>query len=234
MNIVAVTTPKQTKQFIDLPHSLYAGDPYYVPEIYIGQQELFNPKKNPFFKHSKVALFLAKDGDKLLGRIAAIRNNNYNEYVETNVGFFGFFDVVENYEVAKALLNKAVAWIKSENLEAIYGPTNFSTNDTAGLLVEGFDDPPSVMMTYNKPYYAEFLERYGFVKQKDLLAYVTTKETVSMKSVKIAGMLEERLKRKGITCRGVNMKKFREDIQKVKEVYQAAWEKKLGFCTSYK
>ncbi|MEM8907596.1 MAG: hypothetical protein AAGD05_07100 [Bacteroidota bacterium] len=229
MKIVEVNNEKLKKRFIDFPHDLYQGDVNYVPEIYVGQKELMSPKKNPFFKHSKVQLYLAMEGNKIVGRIAAIRNNNYNEYIDVKVGFFGFFDVIDNYEVAKALLDQAVAWIKAENLEAVLGPANFSTNDTAGLLIEGFDSPPTVMMPYNRPYYATFVERYGFHKKNDMLAYEVTEDKVSMKSVKIAGMLEERLKRKGIQIRSVRMKKFYEEARRIKEVYNQAWEKNWGF-----
>ena len=123
MTIVEVTTEKLKKTFIDFPHDLYADDPIYVPEVYIGMKELMDPKKNPFFKHSKVQLFLAMEGKKVVGRIAAIRNNNYNDYINTNVGFFGFFDVINNYEVAKALLDTVVEWIRKEGLDSILGPT---------------------------------------------------------------------------------------------------------------
>lgn len=230
MNIIEVNSKKLKKRFIDFPHDLYADDPNYVPEIYVGQEETMSPKKNPFFKHSKVQLFLAVDDrQKILGRIAAIRNNNYNEYINVSVGFFGFFDVVNDYKVAKSLLDKAIEWVKNEKLDAILGPTNFSTNDTAGLLVEGFDDPPVIMMTYNKPYYMDFLESYGFKKKTDLLAYLLTKDKISMKSVKIAEMLEERLKRKGIHIRSVNLKRFKEEAQQINSVYKQAWEKNWGF-----
>lgn len=229
MQINPVTTSKQTKQFIDFPHDLYADDPNYVPEIFIGQQELLSPQKNPFFQHSKAQCFLAMDGGKIVGRIAAIYNRNYNAFAERNVGFFGLFDVIDNYEVAKALLDKAVEWCSSENIEAILGPTNFTTNDTAGLLVEGYDSPPTVMMTYNKPYYLDFLKKYGFEKQMDMFAYEVTSDVVNMKSVKIAGMLEERLKKRGVVIREVNMKNFKQELAGVREIYKGAWEKNWGF-----
>jgi len=229
MRITEVSTSKQKKQFIDFPHDLYEGDENYVPEIFIGQKELMDERKNPFFQHSKVQLYLAWRDEKIVGRIAAIRNNNYNEYVNGNVGFFGFFDVIEDYEVAKTLLDTAVNWVKKEGLDGIIGPANFSTNDTAGTLVEGFELPPVVMMPYNKRYYPEFLERYGFRKKMDLLAYHVTEETVNMKSVRIAGMIEERLKKKGIIIRSINTKKFKEEVRKVREVYNAAWDKNWGF-----
>ena len=228
-NIVEVKSGRDKKRFIDFPHDLYKGDPNYVPEIYIGQKELLSEKKNPFFQHSKAQLYLAYHGTKIVGRIAAIRNNEYNRFANANVGFFGLFDVIEDYEVAKMLFDTASDWVKKENLDAILGPTNFSTNDTAGVLVEGFDRPPVIMLTYNKPYYITFLERYGFEKQMDMLAYHVTEETVNKKSVRIANMIGERLKKRGVEVRPVNMKKFKQEVNAIREIYKGAWDKNWGF-----
>jgi GNAT superfamily N-acetyltransferase len=229
IEIIEVNGKQQKKRFIDFPHDLYEGDPNYVPEIFIGQQELLDEKKNPFFQHSKAQLFLALKGGKVVGRIAAIRNNEYNRFAHANVGYFGFFDVIEDYQVAQKLLDTACAWVKKEGLDAVLGPTNFSTNDTAALLVEGFDKPPVIMMTYNKPYYQQFLERYGFEKKMDMLAYYTNQEMVNMKSVRLAQMIEERLAKKGITFRPANLKRFKQEIKIVSEVYKAAWDHNWGF-----
>jgi len=171
MQIIKVSTKKQKKQFIDFPHDLYKGDPNYVPEIYLGMQELLNPKKNPFFEHSNADLFLAFRDKKIVGRIAAIQNNNYNEFANTNVGYFGFFDVINDYSVAEKLLQTVVDWVKEKGHDGLYGPTNFSTNETAGILIKGYDRPPVINMTYNKPYYVDFVQRFGFAKQMDLFAY---------------------------------------------------------------
>ena len=229
MEIIEVTNNKLRKQFIDFPHDLYENDANYVPELYIGQKELLSTKKNPFFKHSKLSLFLAKKDNKLVGRIAAIRNNNHNEYHNERVAFFGCFDVIENYDIAKALLDTASDWAKQEGLNAIVGPANISSNDTWGMLVEGYDDAPYVMMTYNKPYYKTFVEKYGFEKKMDLLAYTMTPEGANKRSIRLANAVEERLKRKNIVIRSVNMKDFKNEAKKIKDVYNKAWEKNWGF-----
>lgn len=226
---VPLNNKKLVKSFIDFPHELFKGDPNYVPEIFIGQKELMSPKKNPFFKHSKVQLFLAYKDENIVGRIAAIRNNNYNNFSGEQAGFFGFFDVIEDYEVARMLLDKAIFWIKQEGLKKALGPTNFSSNDTMGILVEGFDRPPTIMMTYNKPYYPEFLDRYGFEKDMDLLAYWLPTSTASQRSILLAERLEERLNKRGITIRKVRLKDFKQEAALIKEVYNAAWEKNWGF-----
>jgi len=220
---------KLINAYIDFPHSLYADDPVYVPELYMTQKDLFNRKKNPFFLNADVDSFLAYRDGKIVGRISAIHNRRYNEYHSTNVGFFGFFDVIDDYEVAKALLDKASEWCKEKGLEAIIGPTNFSTNDTAGLLIEGYDDAPKIMMTYNKPYYKDFVERYGFKKDMDLYAYILYTHKASEKSIKLAQALEKRLERQGITIRNINMKKFDEEVANLMNAYNGAWQNNWGF-----
>ena len=229
MELVEVKSKRDKARFIDFPHDLYAGDPNYVPEIYIGQQEMLDEKKNPFFQHSEARLFLALRNGQVIGRIAAIRNNEYNRFADTNVGYFGFFDVIEDYEVARQLLDTACTWIRNQGLDGVIGPANFTTNDVAGLLVEGFSSPPVVMMSYNKPYYAAFLERYGFAKKMDLLAYLGKTAEANMKSVRLSKMLEERLLKRGISFRNLDMKHFNREIVAVRQVYKSAWDKNWGF-----
>ena len=230
IQLLSVDSKKLLKQFIDFPHKLYSGDSNYVPELYLNISEVLSRKKNPFFKHSEADLFLAKDENgKIVGRIAAILNNNYNKYHECNVGFFGFFDVIDDYAVAKALLDKAQDWLKNKKVDQILGPTNFTTNDTAGVLVEGYDRPPVVMMTYNYPYYKEFLEQYGYSKEMDLFAYMIDKHKANDKALRLSKMLEARINKRGITLRNVTNKTKKQDIQRIKSVYRDAWEKNWGF-----
>ena len=228
--IAKVETRKDKKRFINFPHDLYRSDPNYVPELYLNISEVLSEKKNPFFKHSEADLFLALDGNnKVVGRIAAVLDNNYNSYHQCNVGFFGFFDVVEDYNVAAALLDKAMAWVKSKGVEKILGPANFTTNDTAGMLIEGYDSRPTVLMTYNKPYYNDFVQKYGFEKEMDLYAYFIPTKGVNEKSLRLASLFQERLKKKGITIRTSTKKTKKSDIVKIKDVYLRAWEKNWGF-----
>ena len=230
VDIINIGTDKSLiKKYIDFPHPLYKGDSHYVPELYMAQKELFDRKKNPFFEHSEVASFLAMSGDQIVGRISAIRNNNYNAYHKSSVGFFGFFDVIDDYEVCKALFDTAVDWVKKQGLTAIIGPTNFSTNDTAGILVDGFHEPPKIMMTYNKPYYGKFIEQYGFKKEMDFLAYILYTDKASEKSIKLAQALEERLQRQGICIRPITTKSLKDDVEHVRQIWNQAWAENWGF-----
>jgi len=229
IEIKKVESKKDLQKFIDFPHDLYAGDPNYVPMLQMAAKEILSEKKNPFFEHSQVQNYLAFKDGKVAGRISAIRNNNYNEYHKSNVGFWGFYDVIDDYEVSKALFDTVMDWQKQHDFDRVLGPTNFSTNDTAGLLVRGFDRPPIVEMTYNKPYYQTHVERYGFKKDMDLFAYMIYTKDVSDKSVRLANLIEKRLEKKGITIRTVNMKDFKNEVSKIKEVYNKAWENNWGF-----
>lgn len=224
-----VENKKELKNFIDFPHLLYADDEFYVPELYLAQKDLLNKEKHPFFLHSSADFFLAYRDGKIVGRIAAIQNNNYINYTQNNVGYFGFFDVIEDYDVAQQLLDTAVDWVKGKGLEGIMGPGNYSTNETCGTLVEGFDSAPSVMMTYNKPYYPLFLEKYGMRKEMDLLSYIIYTKDVPDKLTRLSSKILERLNNKGITVRKINLKKFSQEVESILKVYNAAWEKNWGF-----
>jgi GNAT superfamily N-acetyltransferase len=220
---------KDLTQFIDFPHDLYADDPNYVPELFMAMEELMDKKKFPFFKHSEADFFLAYRDDKIVGRICAIKNNHHNEYTGQSAGHFGFFDVIDDYEVAEKLLDTAKSWIKEKGLIDMLGPANYSTNETCALLVEGFDSPPTIMMPYNKPYYGQFLENYGFEKDMDLLSYTLSADDYPEKLKRLTPMLLERLNNKGITIRKINLKAFKQDVEQIFEIYNAAWEKNWGF-----
>ena len=223
-------SPAEVKNFIDFPHDLYQGDPNYVPELFISQSKLFNRKKNPFFRHAAVDLFLAYRQGKIIGRIAAIDNGRYKTFTGKNDGFFGFFDVIEEYEVAEKLLITAKEWCSQRRLSSLVGPVNFSTNDTCGMLVDSYHVPPVILMTYNKKYYNDFMDRFGFRKKMDLLAYqVVTKENMNQRVIALRPAMEERLKRSGIVIRKFNLKNFKSEVDKLHDVYNAAWEKNWGF-----
>ncbi|WP_257670051.1 hypothetical protein [Parapedobacter tibetensis] len=227
--LVTIKDKRGVKRFIDFPHKLYEADAHYVPELFVSQQEMLWPGSHPFYEHSSAQLFLVCNGDKIMGRIAAILNNNHNAYTGNKEGFFGFFDCINQQEIADMLLNAASAWLRSKGMENMIGPINLTTNDTCGLLVEGFDCPPVIMMPYNKPYYEHLLVQYGLRKKTDLFAYRVSKATANQKAVKLVGKLEERLQTKGIVIREINMRDFKNEIIKVREVYNKAWDKNLGF-----
>lgn len=229
IQVVPVDTKQQLKAFIDFPHELYKDDVNYVPELFIAQRDLLTPGKHPFHEHSSLQLFLAYENGKVAGRIAAIQNNNHNKFNNTNDGFFGFYDVVNNKEVTTALLTAAEKWLKEKGAATIIGPVNFSTNETCGMLVEGYDQPPVAMMTYNKPYYNTFISEAGFGKKTDLIAWRISNDDYDDKPFRMTQLLRERLTQKGITIRQANMKNFKQEVESLNDVYNKAWDKNLGF-----
>lgn len=230
-HIVKVEDKKLLKSFIDFPHELYKNDPNYVPELFVAQSDIMNPKKNPFFFHGKIQQFLAIEDGKIVGRIAGVINGTYKKVIGQNDGFFGFFDVINNQEVANALLNAAENWLKEEGTTGkMIGPANPSSNDTWGMLVDGFDSPPMAMMPYNFSYYPTLVSNYGLHKQTDLYAWLFGRTGYDdVKVRRVAGLIEERIKKKGIVIRPLDLKKnFSTEVERVKEVYNKAWDKNLG------
>ena len=166
-----VETPGDLKRFIDLPYRMHARDPNWVPPLRMEVATLLDQKKNPFFAHGAADYFIAERGGQVVGRIAAIQNHLHNEVHEDKVGFFGFFECVDDQQVAKKLFEIAEDWIASKGLDTLRGPASFSLNDECGLLVDGFETPNVVLMPHNPPYYQRLIEGAGFTKAKDLLAY---------------------------------------------------------------
>jgi GNAT superfamily N-acetyltransferase len=166
-----VQTGSDLKKFIDFPYRLHRGDPMWVAPLRMDVSKLLDKRNNPFFQHGKAEYYLAeRDGD-VVGRIAAIRNDAHGDAwpEEKHVGFFGFFEVVDDQSVADALFAKVAEWLRAEGLTVMRGPASFSTNDECGLLVDGFDTPPVIMNPHNPRYYQPLVEHFGFVKVMDLL-----------------------------------------------------------------
>ncbi|MBA4144801.1 MAG: hypothetical protein C0523_03475 [Cytophaga sp.] len=229
IRIEKVDSKSKLKAFIDFPHDLYKDDAHYVPELFIAQRDLLTPGKHPFHDHSIIELYLAYKDDRLAGRIAAIWNRNHNTFNKTTDGFFGFFDTINDQEVAGTLLDKASEWVKQNGANTLIGPVNFSTNETCGLLIEGYDSAPFAMMTYNKPYYETLLNHYGLTRKVDLLAHQFAGDQADHKPVRMLDTLTRRLNQKGITIRSVRIKDFKEEVKRIHEVYNSAWDKNLGF-----
>ena len=193
-------------------------------------ETLLSRTKNPFFEHAEAEYFIAeRDGD-VVGRIAAISNRLHNETHEDRVGFFGFFESIDDQDVANALLEAAAGWCRALGHDVLRGPTSFSVNDECGLLVDGFDTPPALMMPHNPPYYIGLLERAGLVKAKDLWVYQGGSEQGYVPvPERLARATEMIRQRQGITLRSLNMKDFEGEVERIKELYNSAWEKNWGF-----
>lgn len=214
--------------FIKFPWKIYSNDPNWVPPLILDRKKIFNPGKNPFFKHAEMQLFLAKKNDEVVGRIAAIKNDLHNQHHNDKVGFFGFFECINNQEVANELFNSAKQWLKDKGFDAMRGPANPSSNDEYGLLVEGFNDSPRILMTYNPQYYISLFEKYGLIKAKDLNAWMLETDKV-LSSEKLKRVADIAQQRSGLKISELDMKNFDAELDKVKLVYNKAWAPNWGF-----
>jgi GNAT superfamily N-acetyltransferase len=220
----------ELSSFIKFPYHLYKNHPYWVPPLLIEQKDLVDVKRNPFYKHSEAEFYLAYKDGQVVGRIAAILNHNHNKFHNENIGFFGFFDCVDDKDVAFKLFETVENWARRKGLDEIRGPVNPSTNDSCGILIDGFDKSPCIMMPYNYEYYPKLCESYGFEKARDLYSYYISQEMLTPKVMqKLERGVELVLKRRNATIRPVNLKNFDEEVKKVKEIYNNAWSKNWGF-----
>lgn len=223
-----VESKSDLMKFIKMPWKIYKDDPYWVPPLIMDRKKLLNKKVNPFFQHGDAEYFLAYKNGEIVGRIAAIRNDLHNKYHNDKVGFFGFFESINDQTVANALFDTAKNWLKKNGFDSMRGPANPSSNDEYGMLIEGFDDSPRILMTYNPQYYISLCENYGLKKAKDLYAYKLTSDRV-FSSDKVRRVAELAAKRTGIKISSINLKDFKNELKKVKYIYNKAWAPNYGF-----
>jgi hypothetical protein len=224
---IDLSSKKERSHFVDLPWSLYKDYPHWVPPLKMAVHDLLNEKKHPFYQTAKVQAFIAFQNDKMVGRIMAIHNSTYNQYEDNKIGHFGFFECIDDLNVASALLEHAQKWLSQKGLTSMMGPMNPGTNYECGLLVNSYDDPPQVMMTYNPPYYVTLLEKCGLTKAMDLLAY---KVDARFNMPKIILDIADRTEKKSaITYRTLNLKDWNNELDKMYEIYNSAWEDNWGF-----
>ncbi|MEI7811028.1 MAG: hypothetical protein WCJ01_01245 [Ignavibacteria bacterium] len=228
IRVKRVVTDKELMQFIKFPWKVYAGDQYWVPPLIMDRKKILDRKKNPFFEHAEMEMFLAEQDNQIVGRIAAIKNDLHNKEHNDKAGFWGFFECINDQSVANALFDTAIDWLKKKGCDKTFGPANPSSNDEYGMLIEGFDDEPRILMTYNPRYYLELCDNYGFRKAKDLNAYKLENKKVAG-SEKLKRVAEIATKRSGIQITSLNMKDFDREVAKVKYVYNKAWAANWGF-----
>ena len=227
LEVVTADSKQALKEFIEFPYSLYRGDRFWVPPLRIAVKELLDRAKHPFYANAEAEFFLARRDGRVVGRIAAILDRNHNKFHEENAGFFGFFESTNAPEVAAALLGAARKWVFGRGAVLLRGPVNPSTNYECGMLVDGFDSNPMVMMTYNPRYYPALMENVGLRKAKDLNAYVNTAAAVELE--KIGRVADRKLAKSGVTVRPINMKDFDGEVGRIWDVYNSAWKRNWGF-----
>jgi hypothetical protein len=227
LHIGEVKNKQDLMAFIRFPWEIYKGDRYWVPPLIKDQLLKFSPN-HPFRSHSEMILFMADKGGRTVGRIAGIIDHHYIKFHQENVGFFGFFESIADAEVAEMPLSKVGKWLKEHGMEKMVGPMNPSMNDECGLLVEGFDASPCLMMPYNPRYYPSLSEGFGLKKAMDLYAYWL--EESSFLDDRLFRITERLIKKDPQLCvRPISLRHFEEELKIIKEIYNDAWSKNWGF-----
>ncbi len=227
VEITQVASKAERDAFIKFPWRIYQGDPAWVPPLLLERKEFLDQKKHPFFEHGAAALFLARSGGKIVGRIMASDDPNYNAFHQSNVGCFGLFECVNDPAVAAALFEAATNWLRARGRDEIMGPIDYSTNYVCGLLVEGFDFPPTLLTAHNPPYYPALIEGLGFNKVIDFYAWWFSEPArAATRLRRLAASLK---KRDAATIRQGNLKNFRAEAGRLREIYNDAWKENWGF-----
>jgi len=217
---------RQLKTFIKFPWRIYRDEPNWVPPLIFDQLQFFAPGKNPYFSHSTAQLFMAFRGDEPVGRISAHENNQHIQVHQDGAGFFGFFECIDDQAVANALFDAASTWLRGRGLKTIRGPVSFSVNHEVGLLLDAFDEPPLIRMTYNPPYYAGLIEGYGLRKIQDLYAYVMFESEEIPK--RLRGISDLVLEDPKLVVRTVEVRDFNNEMERIKKIYAEAWSENWG------
>lgn len=231
MQVTPVSSRRDLRRFIRLPWTIYRDDPCWVPPLRMEVRKLLDESRHPFYAGGESAereLFLARDGRDVVGRVAVFLNHAHNRFHDEAAAFFGFFECIERPDVARALLVAAESWAAGRGARVIRGPVNPSTNYECGMLVEGFDRPPVLMMTYNRRFYPRLIGGAGYDKAKDLYAYISPVHGGSLERLE---RLAERTRRRNpeLETRPANLSEFEGEVRLVQEIYNAAWERNWGF-----
>ncbi len=227
LNVEEVKNPKDLMTFIRFPWEIYRGNPYWVPPLIKDLVLKFSPE-HPFRSHAEMIFFLARRAGKIVGRIAGIIDHHYIEFHQEKVGFFGFFESIPGAEVAEILFSRVTDWLKDHGMGKMAGPMNPSTNDECGLLIEGFDSPPCLMMPYNPRYYPSLLEGFGLRKKMDLYAYLLEESSFLLDRL---DRITQRLRKREpqLHIRPIHLRRLDEELKIVKDIYNQAWSRNWGF-----
>jgi len=229
IEISEVSSRQERNAFIKFPWGVYANDPAWVPPLLIERKAFLDRKRHPFYRHGDAALFLASrsHGSEVVGRIMASDDPNYNALHQTNVGCFGLFECINDRDVAAALFERAANWLRKKGRTEIMGPIDYSTNYVCGLLIDGFQFPPTILTAHNPPYYRGLIEGCGFTKAKDWYAWWFADPAKAVAQLRrLAGRFNTRCP---AVIRSANLRNIRDESRRLRQIYNQAWEKNWGF-----
>ena len=229
LQVVPVRSRAEKRQFLKLPWQLHREDPNWIPPLRQNQAELVGFKKHPFHDDALLQAFVARRGSKVVGRMAAIIDQAHNRYYDEKRGFFGFFESEDDSEIAKELFDAAKQWLREQGMNAVRGPVNPSMNYECGLLIEGFDSPPTFMMTYNPEYYPRLIEEQGFEKSQDLFAFWGHIDMLEQLAKKLKFVATEAARSFGVDVRRMDTTRFYEEVRTFLDIYNRSLPGQWGF-----
>jgi RimJ/RimL family protein N-acetyltransferase len=225
ISIEQVSDKAAMKAFISLPSRVYAGDPNWVQPLHVERSEHLSAK-NPASEHIRWQAWIARRGGEVVGRITAQVDSLHQELHGADTGHFGMLDAIDDEQVFALLISTAETWLRQQGAHRITGPFGLNINQESGLLIEGFDTPPSALMDHGKPYYAKRLEQQGYTKGMDLLAYWMRRTDLTFTPALTS--LMDRMRGK-VTIRQLDRKNFVREMQVLRDVFNDAWQNNWGF-----
>jgi GNAT superfamily N-acetyltransferase len=226
VRVEAIEHPRDTGRFVKTWWRVYRDDPQWVPPLISERKRFFDPSKNPYFESAEIQSFIATREGEAVGTLSATVDRNYQEF-DPGVGFFGFFEFIEDFEVADALFAAGCDWLRARGMTSAIGPFNFNTNHEFGLLVAGFDTDPFIANPHNSAYFPIFYEKLGLTKIMDWYAYKI--DPGAERVIRMRAIAERFLKRNPeVTIRNLDLKNYEADVAFLHEIYDDAWEHNWG------
>ncbi len=224
-----VRTRRDEKEFLNLERAVYRNDPHWVPPLWLVRRESVGFKHHPFYDDAARKAILVRRGDRVVGRVLAIINHAHNRHYEERRGFFGFYECLDDVEASDQLFRSACGWLKQQGMTDVRGPMNPSLNYELGLLVDGFDCPPTFMITHNPPYYQRLVEAFGFQKSQDLYCYQASIDILNNVDPKLKFVIEEATRRFKVKCRPISRRNFDADVREFLKIYNLSLQRTWGY-----
>jgi len=229
LEVREVSSRRDLREFIDLPFRLHANAPQWGPPVKIERRLYLSPRFNAFFNHGEAVLFLARRDGRVVGRISAQIDRAYNEFHDSRWGWFGFFELEDDPEAARALLAAAEEWLAARDCDRMVGPADFTLNEESGILIEGHELPAMIKQPWQPPYYQALCEGAGLEKAMDFFMWNLEVSDRSKVLPVLFELAEQVGPRHGITLRKMSRRHLRQDMERFREVYNAAWARNWGF-----
>jgi GNAT superfamily N-acetyltransferase len=227
IEVLPARNRQERNDFTRFPWRIYENDPAWVPPLILERKAFLDRKRHPFYRHGDAALFLAQRNGEIVGRIMASDDPNYNAFHRSNVGCFGLFESIDDVDVAAALLDRAVEWLRCRGRSEIMGPIDYSTNYVCGLLIDGFEHPPTLLTAHNPPYYARLIEACGFEKVTDWYAWWFDPENAPV--ARLRRLVNARARKTSVKIRPIDLRRLADDSQRLAAVFNEAWKNNWGF-----